>query len=410
MRKHIFKKLVLNKSFNSPSLKKPVRRCVSLLLCAALILSLSACWSRRELNTLAIVLGTAFDSGKEANTIQMTTQIVKPGGLKATSSSSDDTQQKAFANIKSTGESVISALGGFSHITNRSMYFSHNRVIIFGREVAETGVMDGLDAFTRNYETRMNVYILISKGRASEILEEELELEQIPANHLAELVENQRSNSETAIVTLRDFSIATLSGSTAPVAPLIEMYEANGKKKARLEGTAVFKQGKMIGELNVVQTRGLMWATGKAQKSKITIDVKGGKVDLSVIHANGSMKPFRAEDGTIRMRLNINADGSVESNETGEDMSSVDSIEMLTNKAREFIQADIESSLKQARYLSADIFGFGEAIRRDYPKDWEKLKENWDTEFRKLEYDIEININIERTGGMGKPIVPGGAQ
>ena len=166
----------------------------------------------------------------------------------------------------------------------------------------------------------------------------------------------------------------------------------------------------MIGELNVTQTRGLIWATGKSQKSKITIDVKGGKVDLSIIHANGSMKPFRAEDGTIRMKLNINADGSVESNETSEDMSNVDSIDMLTNKAQEYVRADIESALKQARYLSADVFGFGEAIRRDYPKDWEKLKDNWDKKFCNMECDIEINIKIERTGGMGKPIVPGGAQ
>ncbi|MBP8640830.1 MAG: Ger(x)C family spore germination protein [Oscillospiraceae bacterium] len=410
MKTPIIHTLASHRTSQAPNSKELARRAALLILCVIVILNLCSCWSRRELNTLAIVLATALDTGERADTIQLTAQIVKPGEIKSNSSSSDDQAQKAYANIENSGESVISALNNFSHITNRSMYFSHNRVLIFSSELAKNDVVAGLDAFTRNFETRMNVYILISKGRASEILNEAVELEKIPANHLAELLEKQRTNSETVIVTLRDFSIAMLSDSKAPVAAMVEMYLANGRKKARLEGTAVFKQGKMVGELDVTQTRGLLWATGDTKKSTITLDVFGGKVDVLIAHSNGSMKPTKGEDGSIRMKLKIDADGSVESNETGEDLSSVDSIEMLTVKAQESIRADIENAIKQARYLSADVFGFGEAIRGDFPKDWEKIKKNWDKEFSKLEYDIEIDIKIDRTGGLSKPIVPGGAQ
>ena len=390
---------------------KPVRRAAAALLCTLMILSLCSCWSRRELNTLAIVLATAVDEGKESGELKVTAQIVSPGEIKSgPSSSGSKASHKAYANIDNTDESVISALGGFTHITNRSMYFSHNRVLIFSREVAQKDVLEGLDAFTRNFETRMNVYLLISKDKAADILDEEIELEQMPANHIAEMVEAQRSNSETAIVTLLDFDIASLSGSTAPVAPMIEMYEVNGKKKARLEGTAVFKQGKMIGELNVPQTRGLMWATGKAKKATITIDTKDGKIDLLIIHAKGSMKPVKAGHGTFRMKLKVYAEGNIESNETGKNMSSVENAEMLKKQAEDYIRADIESALKHAKTLSADVFGFGEAIHRDYPKDWEKIKESWDSEFRGLGTDMEIEVKIASSGGMGKPVVQGGAE
>lgn len=410
------KKIALKAPANNPKQKtcglpEPVRRAAAVLLCMLTILSLCSCWSRRELNTLAIVLATAVDVGKKPDELKVTVQIVSPGEIKSgPSSSGGGAAKKAYANIDNTDKSVISALSGFSHITNRSMYFSHNRILIFSREVAQKDIMESLDAFTRNFETRMNVYLLISKDTASDMLDEEIELEQMPANHIAEMLQAQHSNSETAIITLLDFDIATLSASTAPVAPMIEMYEVDGKKKSRLEGTAVFKQGKMIGELNVTQTRGLIWATGKAKKTTITIDTKDGKVDLLVIHAEGSMKPVKAEDGTIRMKLKIQAEGNIESNETEKDMSSAENTEMLTKLAEEYIRADIQSALKQARVLSADVFGFGEAIRRDYPKDWEKMKENWDKQFKTLEIDMELDVKIASSGGMGKPVAQGGAE
>lgn len=411
MKTHNPEELVIDLKRKFRGVPKLARRVVSLILCAGLMLNLCSCWSRRELNTLAIVLATAFDAGDKPDTLSITAQVVKVGEIKSGSSSAGTAQgQKAYVNFENTDQTVLSALDGITHTNSRSMYFSHNRILILSRELAEKGISEELDAFTRNYETRMNVYILISKGKASEILSEELELEKIPANHIAEMLENQKTNSETEIVTLRDFDIAMLSESMAPVAPMIELFEVDGKKEARLEGTAVFKKGKMVGQLNVKQTRGLMWATGKAREGIITISTKWGQVDLKIMHSQGSFKPVKTEDGTIPMKLKIDVEGCVESNETMEDMSSLKNIEMLQKLAQEYIRDEIESVLKQTKALSADVFGFGEAIRRDYPKDREKMKENWDEEFCKIASDLEINVKLNCTGGIGKPMVPGGAE
>ncbi|GEM_PF-167917 len=388
------------------------RHAVTFLLCLMLILNLCGCWSRRELNTLGIVLGTGLDVGNLPDTLEMTAQVVKAGEIKSGSSSSEGgvSTEKAYVNIQNTDKSVLSLLRGITHISNRRLYFPHNQVLIFSSDLARQDLTEGLDAFIRDYEARMNVYILVSRGRASEILEEEPELEKIPAVHIADMMENtQQASSETAIVTLRDFAIATLSGSTAPVAPMVELFEADGKKKARLEGTAVFKRGKMVGELDKTQTHGLMFVTGHAKSGVITVDTKWGQVVLEIVHSKSSLKPVKTEDGTIRMELKINEDGFIQSNETTENMSRLESVEMLKELEREKIRSDIESVLYQARALSADVFGFGEAIRREYPDDWEKMKENWDEAFCGIELDIETEVELRSTSGMIRPAVPGGA-
>lgn len=388
-----------------------VRSLISIMICTALILSLSSCWSRRELNTLAIVLATALDIGDKPDTVKVTAQIVKPGGIKASSTSSGGgTAEKAFANIACTDKSILSALGEFTHITNRRMYFSHNRVLIFGNELAKRGIAEGMDTFTRNFETRMNVYVLVSKDKAADILDEEIELEQMPAYHISELLENQGLSSETAIVTVRDFNIATLSGTMAPIAPMIELYNFKEKKKARLEGTAVFKENRMIGELSATQTRGLLWITNKAKRHTITIDTELGKIDLIITGSKGSIKPVKNKDGTIGIKLKVNATGCLEGNETAVDMSSLENIQKLSELAEEAISADIESSIKQAQALSADVFGFGESIRRDYPKEFEKIKDNWDQEFVKLKPVLEVEVFLNCTGGIGKPLKQGGGE
>ena len=389
-----------------------VRRAVVLSLCTALILNFCACWNRRELNTLAIVLGTGLDVGNQPDTLELTAQVVRAGKMKSGGSSPDDdaAAEKAFVNMQSTDKSVLAAVRGISHMANRRLYFPHNQVLIFSSELAKQDIAEGLDAFLRDYEARMNVHILVSKGKASEVLEEECELEKIPSVHISGMIENQESNSETVIVTLRDFAIAMLSGSTAPVAPMIEVHESGGKKRGKLEGTAVFKDGKMVGELDRMQTRGLMFVTGKAKSSAITVDTKWGQVVLEMVHSKTSLKPVKAEDGSIRMELKINENGAIESNETTEDMSRLENLELLKKLGQEAIRSDIERALSQARSLSADVFGFGEAIRREYPEEWEKMKENWDEAFREIELDIQVEVELRSTGGLTRPVIPGGAE
>lgn len=390
--------------------KAGARRAAALVLSVALALPLSACWSRRELNTLAIVVGTALDAGEYPDTLKLTVQVVKAAAIGSGPPSNGGSGEKAYVNISYTDKSVLSAVRSVTHMQNRTLYFSHNEVLIFGSDLAKLDMAKGLDAFTREYESRLNVYILIAKGNAADILQEDVELEKTPALHISGMMENQKTNSETAVVTLRDFCIATLSPSRAPVAPIVELYEADGKKYARLNGTAVFKQGKMVSELDIDQTRGLLLATNKASSAATTIETDWGQVGLEIDESTSSLKPIKAEDGSIKMKLTINVSGSIQSNETDEVMSSLENVDMLKEKMREHIRADVENVLQKARELSADVFGFGDAIRRDYPKEWNDMKGIWEEIFPNIRLDIEIDVKLRSTGGLSKPVIPGGAK
>ncbi len=110
------------------------------------------------------------------------------------------------------------------------------------------------------------------------------------------------------------------------------------------------------------------------------------------------------------MQLNISEDGLIQNNETTQDMGTPENVAMLKEKMKEELMADIQAALDQARALSADVFGFGDLIRCNFPKEWEALKDIWDTEFPQMELDVEIEVSFRSTGGLAKPAAPGGAE
>ncbi len=68
-------------AFPSRSFRGKAVRATALLLCALLLLNLCGCWSKRELDSLAIVLGTALDMGSQPDTLTLTAQVVKAGEI-----------------------------------------------------------------------------------------------------------------------------------------------------------------------------------------------------------------------------------------------------------------------------------------------------------------------------------------
>ena len=127
---------------------------VMILIMITLSLSMTGCWNRRELPSLAIVLGLGIDKGQGNNKLELTTQIVKTAELKSNTSndeeSSKGTGSGAYWNVQESGDSVFSILRDFTHKSSRKLYWPHNQLIIFGRSLAEDGVGDYLDFFLRD--------------------------------------------------------------------------------------------------------------------------------------------------------------------------------------------------------------------------------------------------------------------
>ncbi|MGM0881080.1 MAG: Ger(x)C family spore germination protein [Bacillota bacterium] len=377
---------------------------IKIVVCSSLILSTTGCWNRTEVDQLSIVMAVGLDKQEQRGKVQFTAQIFRPTEKKEGGMGGGE---RTYWNLKSTGDTVYSAIQGTDHKAPRDLYFAHNQVVIFSRNIAREGMQKQIDFFMREHQNRLNVWILVAKGRADKILEIQPQLENMPALDIADLIETQVEASQSSVVNLKQFSTRLMSKTTSPIAPFIEV-SGNGKKRTVLiSGTAVFKKDKLAGQLNKTETRGLLWVIGEVKRGIIEMDCPGGggKASLKIIRADSKMVP-EIKDNKINMKIQLKEEGILGSQSCPQNLSLTPEIAALEKRKADAIRSEVMAAISKARKLRADIFGFGDAVHQKYPKQWRKLESKWDEVFPYIELELTVDAKIRRLGRSTRPAVP----
>jgi len=367
---------------------KKLLRTAAIILCFVLILSSAGCWNRRELDTLAILIGMGVENTDQ---VQLTAQIFKPVELKGNSDS-------FYLNVQSSGETVFDALRNLTRHISRKVYLPHNQVLIFGETAAREGVQEYIDFFVRDHETRLRIDVLVARNEAGEILEVGSELERTPASAVFYIIEAQDATSWAMRIPLKEFVSSLLTVTTAPVAPLIEILTEGEKKILNISGMAVFKKDKLVGYLNHKESRGMMWVRDEIRSGIIAISSSSGegKSSLEIISAGSQIIPVADESG-VRVQVRIAVESHI-GDRSGSGELTLPDVKDLEQKGTAVIKQEVAAALAKAQELNADIFGFGESIYRKYPKQWRELEERWDELFPELEVDVAVDAYIRRSG------------
>lgn len=385
-----------------------MKKLICIMACILLIFSLSGCWSYHELNDYSVVVGVGIDKVPNSENILLTSQIAKAGELSENGEGGGSSNKKAYWNIQNEGETVFSIIREYSHESGRKLYFPHNKIIILSREIAEEGVQKYIDFFARDPELRSTSWVFVAdKDKTSDILDVTPELEKVPSMHIDKLADTQQYNAETYSIELLPFLQRLMSKSTAPVAPLIGISGEGEKQKIIISGCAVFKKGKLVGQLNKFETRGLLWVDGEVKSGIIVVPCPGGegKVDLEITQASSSITP-EIKDGNIIIKIEIKEKSNLSSQSCTEDLATSEMLKVLEGKNASTIRDAIVASVKKAQKLNADVFGFGEAVQRKYPDQWKDIESKWDEIFPNIQIKINVDAEVYGTGKISKPVSP----
>lgn len=386
-------------------MKKQMIQLGKCVLVFIMLLGLSGCWNRRELNSLAIVLGIAIDKAETANEIELTAQIVKTGNIQS-SSNKKGGDSEAFFNLSNTGENIISILRDDTHEISRKLYIPHNQVIIFSEEIAKAGIRDYVDLFLRDHEARMNVYVLIGKNKAKDSLNVRPRFSKTAAADISQVIEAQGATSETAVITMLDLMNGLASKTNCVVAPFIEVKGEEEDKTISISGGAIIKEDKLVGELSPLETRGYLWAVGKVKSGMISVHVKDATAQLEIVSASGKMTPNIDKDGKITFTITIEEAGTLASQQGSDNLSKVDNIKLVEAEAEKTIKEEVQKTIDKAKEFGTDIFGFGESIHKKYPGKWKTLEPEWDKLFKEVEVEIDVTAKVRGSGRIAKPDYP----
>ncbi|WP_313470732.1 Ger(x)C family spore germination protein, partial [Lysinibacillus sp.] len=211
-----------------------IKHTLSFILLLFIILLLGGCWSKRELNELAIV--TAFGVDKSEELVEISVQIVNPSQVASNKASSF---QVPVFTYHAKGKSLFDAMRKLTTLTPRKPYYSHAQIIIIGEEMAKEGMNSILDLLQRDPEGRSEFNIIIAhESTAQEILSILTPLEDIPASKLFKSLKDTEATWGTTESVILDDLVQSLGHiDNSAVLPNIQIHgDADaGKSSSNVE-------------------------------------------------------------------------------------------------------------------------------------------------------------------------------
>lgn len=58
----------------------------------------------------------------------------------------------------------------------------------------------------------------------------------------------------------------------------------------------------------------------------------------------------------------------------------------LQKSAKEHLEQSLKEGIRNAQHIGSDIFGFGEAFHRKFPREWHSWKEDWSQNSKRLKW------------------------
>lgn len=400
-----------------PIQKRRYSYAVSILLLAALLTILPGCWSRKELNELAIVMAMGIDyveSGYEVS-IQV---------LKSTEIGKKESKASGGSPVityKTVGKTIPEALQRMLSVAPRVPYLSHIRVLIFGESLARRGVSDTLDFISRNQQLRTDFFMLVSKGcKAAEILDVVTSFENIPANSLySSILLSEKKWAVTGKVTLQQFVTQMERQGSNPVLPGVQVVgdEKVGESQANRDrvvpvtllkhiGLAVFNRDRLVGWLGEPLSKSTNYALNQVNTTSGYVESEeGGIVGFEVRRTEGEIKVSMGPDDIPEFTVQLMMEADLNAVQSMVDLRKSETIDKINRQIEHKLDSYITKDLRtiQEKY-GTDIFGFGEAFHRKYPKRWRSIRNQWDEHFRKSKITVKSKVAIRRIGSIVQPV------
>ncbi|WP_110929518.1 Ger(x)C family spore germination protein [Bacillus massiliglaciei] len=383
---------------------------------------LSGCWSRKELNELAIISAVGLDMDEEGKYVK-TLQIINPSEAAGGLQGGGDGQGPSISIFTAKGDTVLDAHYNVSNKVPRRLYHGHTNLLVISEKLArDKGIQTMLDAWERDPEIRTTMSVIITHDtKAADLLRTLTLIDKIPAERMTDIIEvAEELKGQYMKVTIKDiienFNSAgretvisgfTLKGDAKKGGKIENIEETEPKTFILADSLGIFKGGKLIDWYKGDTARGVVWILDKVKKTDIELEWKGKNNSISCQIVRQKTKvTANTKNGRPSIAIHVNALGDVREVTTEINLNEQKEIEKIEKLLEKEIQAQLENTVKRTQKNKTDILGFGEVLRISDVQTWNKMKHNWnENEFSKLDVRVQVDAKIRGTGLRNKSYI-----
>ncbi|MFC3747196.1 Ger(x)C family spore germination protein [Paenibacillus sp. GCM10012306] len=365
-----------------------------------LMLNLTGCWSKVELNELSFVYAVYLDVGNKPNTVELSISSPLTNRLmngQQSGGGAGSGSSKTYAKVTKTAETVTDALMLIQKDLTRNISLAKIKAIVVGKEYASTRMAELLEWIRREPSLPLGTYIFAAPGRAQMISKLTPTFETLPGEVLMKFGQSNYVLGTTAKQCLiaeasgMGYAINYLSFGNNPdnTVPAMPEYWVG------MQGAMLFQKDKMRGMVGLQDARSLAWALGHPHDPVMTVTWDEGKSKVSAVFftSKGSRTIRMTERGpvfyvTLKGRASLVYKKDIE--RRSKTVFSRIVIEALEKKAVQ----DLNEALKKTKAAGADVLELGLLMEWNYPKEWRKIRDRWE-DYYKNHAEIRVKANFQ---------------
>lgn len=378
---------------------------------------LVGCWGGLEIDQLAFVNAMGVD--KDENGLKLTVHIIVAGNGGGEDGGGGGSAPVWVTYVR--GNSLSEALFNLSGNVSKRLFFAHTNVVILGEEFAREGINEVIDWLSRERQVRDGVRLAVARGTAEDILMIEPKITQLPGEHLNEVL---HFGVETGLVPrsqLLDVRIAMANqprmqiwlpavqpqpkeesgGGSGGENPAEGTQDSKGEEKEKpdameLAGSAVFRGDRLVGFLDMYETRGIAWLTGDISNTLLAVNRQEGQVTQRVQFAKVVYNATQGNE-TPGLKTKISQDGALEAWPLQMHGITPTILAQLEDILVQAMESEIRGALhKLQKEFNADCAGLGEQLRRVNNAMFESV--DWNESFSELVVELDIEASFRRIG------------
>lgn len=387
---------------------------LTLVLCWLSIMgTLSGCWHQNELTDLAIVSATGVN--RKDNQWELTYQLLTPANASANASGSSGSGPP-ISVLSTQGETLRKTLSNNELENTRQLHIGNNRVLIIGEAAAKYGLESLIDAYLRNPQARETVDLFVSKNDPRLLISQLMYLEKNTGEGIHKLIDKE--NKATSIlpkINMFDLTDQLAGPSKCAIMPELmisgkaevgstqALETTISASKLKLGGLAVLKAGKLTGWLDQDEALGISFIHNRVNLAVIPFlfpeaNSENENMATFEISASSTSLKMRKEQEKIIVDATIKAQGMITDTEFKLDASDPEQIKELEQVIRQELLRIIWQGWNGVHELKADVVGFAEMFHRKYPKEWQRVEDQWENMFANIEFKPTVQVTIERVG------------
>lgn len=394
-----------------------IKRIFIILVLLIFVTAFSSSYVSLRIDNLAFVVALGIDVA-DNNNLKVSFEFTDIGSVSENGSASESSSVINTV-VSSSLDSAISMMNGF---ISKQLSLSHCKLIIFSEEFAQRGVSHEIYTLINNPQIRPSTNIVISKIDAESYIKySEPALEHLESKYYEIFPSSSKYTGYTVNATIGDFFNGLVCETCEPFAILGGINDSSnsnsnassnnaeaisnattltGKRLTENIGVAVFKDDKLVGELNAIETLSFLLLKNSVDSFEVSIPNPNTQeeenIDIYLYHDVDTKINLDITNGAPHAKIDINLTGKISSVSNNSDYDDNNQLSTISNSVNNYLESIISSYLyRTSREFNSDINNIGRHGRSQFLtlNDYENF--DWLENYKNCTFEVNVDTNVK---------------